>query len=128
MSFKNITFPQVLILVACLASVIVAYKFEAPYATAVGGLVGTIVAFMLGRDPSPPSLPSAAPGVAALAFLLSLMALSAPGCAGAQSATADSAYGTETANCLQDAGSRAEVDACRRDVKAKFGILDGGAK
>ncbi len=48
---KNITLPQVVILLACIAAPIVAYKFlgstEAALAT---GPIGSIILFLLGRS------------------------------------------------------------------------------
>ena len=49
------------------------------------------------------------------------------GCQEAQHAAADGAYSAKQLACVQDAGSRAEADTCRKNVDAEFGITDGGA-
>lgn len=71
------------------------------------------------------------PASSLLAFVLACLGAAAvincDACATAQSSTADTAYGIEITNCVQDASSRAEADACRARVKATFG-LEGGAK
>lgn len=47
---KNITLPQALVLICCIAAPIAAYKFLAsPEAAAVGMTVGMLINFLLGR-------------------------------------------------------------------------------
>ncbi len=84
---KSITYQQALVLVACLAAPILAYKLlssvEAAGATA---MVGMIVNFLLGRgDPpqDPPSVGRKGPGLKAIGFTgaLCLLAFCLPGCA-----------------------------------------------
>lgn len=60
---KNITLPQALVLIACIAAPVAAYKFlGSPEAAAIGMTVGMIVNFILGRDNrTPPSDPPADP-------------------------------------------------------------------
>jgi hypothetical protein len=49
---KNITLPQALVLLACIAAPIAAYKFlGSPEAAAASMVVGMILNFLLGRDP-----------------------------------------------------------------------------
>lgn len=76
------------------------------------------------------------PASSLLAFCLACMGAAAvascPACKQAQSDTIDSAYAAKQLACVQDAGSRAESDACRRAVDAQFGVTttvsakDGG--
>lgn len=52
---KNITLPQALVLIACIAAPVAAYKLlGSPEAAAIGMTVGMIVNFVLGRDNSQP--------------------------------------------------------------------------
>ncbi len=57
---KNMTIPQALVLIACIAAPIAAYKLlGSPEAAAASMVVGMIVNFVLGRDDSgspPPNL------------------------------------------------------------------------
>lgn len=56
---KSITLPQALVLIACMAAPIAAYKFlGSPEAAAAGMVVGMVVNFLLGRDAAPPAPPS----------------------------------------------------------------------
>lgn len=56
---KNITLPQALVLIACVAAPIAAYKLlGSPEAAAASMLVGMIVNFLLGRDAAPPAPPT----------------------------------------------------------------------
>lgn len=51
---KNITFPQAMVLLACIAAPIVAYKFlGSPEAAAATMAVGMVLNFLLGREPAP---------------------------------------------------------------------------
>lgn len=55
---KNITLPQALVLIACIAAPVAAYKFlGSPEAAAIGMTVGMIVNFVLGRDSTQPPAP-----------------------------------------------------------------------
>lgn len=56
---KNISLPQALVLIACIAAPIAAYKLlGSPEAAAASMIVGMIVNFVLGRDSAPPAPPS----------------------------------------------------------------------
>lgn len=58
---KNITLPQALVLIACIAAPIAAYKLlGSAEAAGAGMIVGMVVNFLLGRDagPPPPALSS----------------------------------------------------------------------
>jgi hypothetical protein len=53
---RNLTLPQALVLIACIAAPIAAYKLlGSPEAAAAGMVVGMIVNFVLGRESPPPS-------------------------------------------------------------------------
>jgi hypothetical protein len=60
MSFRNITWQQTAILIACLIATICAYKFLGADAAGVSTIVSTVLAFLLGREPPPPPPPSPA--------------------------------------------------------------------
>lgn len=70
------------------------------------------------------------------AAVLGFVALSECGCASpaARAAEAESAYLAEQLRCVDAAHSRDEADACRRQVRARWGIVetstsrDGGAR
>jgi hypothetical protein len=55
---KNISIPQALVLIACIAAPIAAYKLlGSPEAAAASMVVGMIANFLLGRDSAPPPPP-----------------------------------------------------------------------
>jgi hypothetical protein len=61
---KNLTLPQALVLIACIAAPIAAYKLlGSPEAAAASMVVGMIVNFLLGRDSAPPPPPAASSGI-----------------------------------------------------------------
>lgn len=56
---KNLTLPQALVLVACIAAPIAAYKLlGSPEAAAASMIVGMIVNFVLGREAALPAPPA----------------------------------------------------------------------
>lgn len=56
---KNISLPQALVLIACIAAPIAAYKLlGSPEAAGASMVVGMIVNFILGREGAPPAPPS----------------------------------------------------------------------
>lgn len=54
-------------------------------------------------------------------LLMALLALSS-------CASAADRYRVESADCVARYDTRAEMDACRAAVRAKYGVTDGGAK
>lgn len=56
---KNITLPQALVLVVCIAAPIAAYKLlGSPEAAAASMIVGMVLNFVLGRESPPPPPPA----------------------------------------------------------------------
>lgn len=52
---KSITFPQALVLIACMGAPIAAYKLlDSPEAAAAGMVIGMVVNFLLGRESQAP--------------------------------------------------------------------------
>lgn len=131
MTIRNLTWQQVVVLVACLAAVLVALKFFGNEAAGVTAVVSTVLTFLLGRDPpAPPTPPTdGAPtlklvtgGAAAAALMFAVQ-----GCA---MLTPGGRYAAEQAACASTAKSIAESRACRQNVDRAWGIgdEDGGAK
>jgi hypothetical protein len=72
---KNITLPQALVLIACLAAPIAAYKLlDSAMAAGIVGSVGMLINFIMGRDdpPPPPAGPSDASKVIGFVAMLCL--------------------------------------------------------
>ncbi len=56
MSVQNLTLPQALVFMACLAAMVASYKLlGTAEATAVAGIVGMGISFLLGRPAAPPT-------------------------------------------------------------------------
>lgn len=133
---RNLTWPQVAILIACLAATLAAYKFLGPDAGSISAVVSTVLAFLLGRDPSPPAPPGPTDGAPTLKLLTGgaasaaalLAAMFVSGCLAAH--TSDAKYATELAACASTAPSKQASKACRAEVDRRWNvnINDAGAE
>lgn len=124
MTIRNLTWQQVVVLVACLAAVLLALKFLGNEAAGVTAVVSTVLTFLLGRDPpAPPTPPDGAPtlklvtgGAAAAAMLLAVACGPTPGMV----------YAAEQTTCASTAKTLAESKACRANVDRAWGLSDAG--
>ncbi len=123
MNIRNLTWPQVIVLVACLAATFGAYKLLGPEAGNLSAIASTIVTFLLGRDP-PTNPPSGSPlgtgpwpklvtgAASAAALLVALLFLQ--GCAwfeAARPVAEDVAsQAAQISRCARDAGSEDSGD------------------
>jgi len=57
-NFRNITLPQALVLIACMALPVAAYKFLGPEAAGVSAMAGMVLNFLVGRG-APETSPDA---------------------------------------------------------------------
>jgi hypothetical protein len=66
-------------------------------------------------------------GMLVLAVVLAVL-VHCTGCLSQQAkeAIADGAYATEHMKCVDDYDTRAEIDACRRAVRVRWGITETG--